>query len=181
MTEKQVKSKRRGFWYIITDQTEQILLLFLGLFLLGDVLTAIAYRYVHFQTVFAEELGKYLFVWFCCIGVSAAAKDNQHIRVDFFAKKFPLNPKIVLLIDQLLFLCFTLFFFYVGLELTLMHFKMGTSAQGFGFPMFVFIAAVPFGYGLTCIRLVQDIVCRLRHWDEKPAACGDSAKGEGAA
>jgi TRAP-type C4-dicarboxylate transport system permease small subunit len=58
-----------------------------------------------------------------------------------------------------------------------MHHSMGTSAPGFDFPMFVFIAAVPFGYGLTCIRLVQDIVYRLRHWDEKLPASGDSAKG----
>ncbi|MGD0972671.1 MAG: TRAP transporter small permease [Candidatus Korobacteraceae bacterium] len=177
MTKQQVDSKRRGFWYVVTDQLEQILLLLLGVFLLLDILTGIVYRHVHFDTVFAEELGKYLFIWFCCIGIAAAAKDNQHIRVDFFANKLPLNPKIIWLSSQVLFLCFAAFFFYVGLNLTLMHHSMGTSAPGFDFPMFVFIAAVPFGYGLTCIRLVQDIVYRLRHWDEKLPASGDSAKG----
>jgi TRAP-type C4-dicarboxylate transport system permease small subunit len=177
MTEKQLESKRRGFWYWVTDQTEQILLLFLGVFLLLDILTGIAYRHVHFETVFAEELGKYLFVWFCCIGIAAAAKDNQHIRVDFFASKLPLNRKITWLSSQVLFLCFAGFFFYVGLKVTLMHRSMGTSAPGFDFPMYVFVAAVPFGYGLTCIRVVQDIVCRIRHWDEPPPSSGDPAKG----
>jgi len=181
MTEKRLESKRRGFWYLLTDQTERILLLFLGVSLLVDILTGIVYRHVHFNTVFAEELGKYLFIWFCCIGIAAAAKDEQHIRVDFFSKKLPLNPKIVWLTSQVLFLCFAGFFFYVGLTLTLMHYSMETSAPGFNFPMFVFIAAMPFGYGLTCIRVVQNIVNRLRHWDETLPASGDSAKGEGAA
>ena len=175
MTEDEVAVKRRGLWYWVTDQMEQILLLFLGVFLLGDVLMGILYRYVHFKTVFAEELGKYLFIWFCCIGISAAAKDNQHVRIDFFANKLPLKPKIVWLVSQILFLCFALFFFYLGLGLTFMHLRMGTSAPGFEFPMFVFIAAVPFGYGLTCIRLAQDIVRRLRHWDESSLTTGDSA------
>jgi TRAP-type C4-dicarboxylate transport system permease small subunit len=181
MTKQQVDSRRRGFWYVVTDQLEQILLLLFGVFLLLDILTGIAYRHVHFDTVFAEELGKYLFIWFCCIGIAAAAKDNQHIRIDFFANRLPLNPKIVWLSSQVLFLCFAAFFFYVGFNLTVMHYSMGTSAPGFDFPMFVFIAAVPFGYGLTCIRVVQEIVHRLRHWDEKLPASGDSAKGEGAA
>jgi len=55
---------------------------------------------------------------------------------------------------------------------------MGTSAPGFNFPMYVFVAAVPFGYGLTCIRVVQDIVRRIRHWDAPPPISRDSAAGE---
>jgi TRAP-type C4-dicarboxylate transport system permease small subunit len=176
MAQREDQAKRRGLWYRITDQTEQVLLLFLGVFLLLDILTGIAYRHVHFNTVFAEELGKYLFVWFCCIGIAAAAKDNQHIRVDFFANKLPF-PKVVWLIGQIFFLCFTGFFFYFGLNLTLMHHSMGTSAPGFDFPMFVFIAAVPFGYALTCIRLIQNIVSRLRHWNEEVSASADPASG----
>jgi TRAP-type C4-dicarboxylate transport system permease small subunit len=168
----------------VTDQTEQILLLFLGVFLLFDILVGIVYRYVHFQTVFAEELGKYLFIWFCCVGIAAAAKDNQHIRVDFFANKLPLSRKVTWLVSQVLFLCFAAFFCYVGSLVMLMHYNISSSAPGFDFPMWVFVAAVPFGYGLTCIRMIQHIVHRLRHWDESVPAFGDSAisaiKGEGA-
>jgi TRAP-type C4-dicarboxylate transport system permease small subunit len=156
---------------------EGILLLFLGLFLLLDVLTGILGRYIHFRTIFAEELGKYIFIWLCCIGISAAAKDNQHVRIDFFANKIPLNPKIVWLISQVLFLFFALFFFRIGLSLTLMHIRMGTSSMGFRFPMSVFTAAIPVGYGLTCIRLIQDIVYWLRHWDEEFPASSDSPWG----
>ena len=57
VTENKVESKRRGLWYSITDQLEKVLLVFLGVFLLLDILTGIAYRHVHFDTVFAEELG----------------------------------------------------------------------------------------------------------------------------
>jgi TRAP-type C4-dicarboxylate transport system permease small subunit len=180
MTEEPVKSKRRGFWWVVTGQTEQILLLFLGVFLLLDILTGIVYRYVHFETVFAEELGKYLFVWFCCIGIAAAAKDNQHIRVDFFANKLPVRRRVTWLASQVLFLCFAGFFCYVGFKVMMMHYHNGSSAPGFDFPMWVFVAAVPFGYGLTCIRMIQDIVHRLRHWEEAVPVLGESAKGQSA-
>ena len=180
MTSQRVEPARRGIWYWITDQTEQVLLLFLGVFLLLDILISIVHRHVHFEMVFAEELGKYLFIWFCCVGIAAAAKDNQHIRVDFFANKLPVSRRVTWLASQLLFLCFAGFFCWIGTNVMMMHYRNGNTAPGFEFPMWVFVAAVPFGYGLTCIRMIQHIVHRLRHWDEPVPLLGEAAKIESA-
>jgi len=112
--------------------------------------------------VFATELGKYLFIWLCLVGISAAAKDNQHIRISFIVERLPVNPKITWILSQIIFLIFSLFFFYVGLRLTWMHTIMKKSTVGFDFPMFVFSAALPVGFFLTSMRLVKDIFHQVR-------------------
>ena len=142
----------------IFDQSEGILMLIITIMLVIDVLIGILARFIHFQSVFATELGKYLFIWLCLIGISAAAKDNQHIRISFIVERLPINPKVTWILSQSIFLAFSILMFYVGLKLTWMHFSMSKSAVGFNFPMYVFTAAIPLGFLMTSLRLIKDII-----------------------
>jgi len=142
----------------LTDRAENFLLWIFTILLVADVLLGILARYVEFDVVFADELGKYFFIWLCTIGVSAAAKDDQHVRLTFLASMLPLSRKVVRLTSQFLFLMFSLFYLYWSLQLTWMHFLMDKSVMGFRFPMYLFTAALPFGFGLTALRLLQDII-----------------------
>lgn len=153
----------------ISDNAEGYLLFVLAIMLVLDVLLGILARYVRFEVVFATELGKYIFIWLCAIGISAAAKDNQHVRMDFLAAKLPISRRVIWVVSQVLFLIFALFFFYWGLKLTLMHIELNKSAMGFRFPMFIFTAALPIGYAFTCFRLIQDLVRSLRGSDRSPS------------
>jgi TRAP-type C4-dicarboxylate transport system permease small subunit len=154
----QAVSSGRSRIRTVTGRIEVILLWVFTVLLVIDVLLGILARYVHFEVVFADELGKYLFIWLCTIGISAAAKDNQHVRLSFIASKLPVPRKLIRVISQLLFLAFTAFYFFWSVQLTWMHFQMDKSVMGFEFPMYLFTAALPFGFGLTSIRLIQDIV-----------------------
>jgi len=152
-----------------TDRAESVLLWVFTIMLLADVLLGILARYVNFEIVFADELGKYLFIWLCTIGISAATKDNQHVRLNFIASHLPLSPKVIRVTSQLLFLIFSLFYFYWTGRLTWMHFTMGKSVMAFRFPMYLFTFALPVGFGLTSIRLMQDILRIIRgHPEEEP-------------
>jgi len=146
------------FFTFLYQHTEGFLMAVLAILLVIDVLTGILARFVHFEVVFATELGKYIFIWLCAIGISTAAKDNQHVRIHFIAQRLPLNPRVTWIVSQVLFLVFTFFFFYWGLKLTWMHFEMHKSAMGFNFPMYIFTAAIPIGFALTSIRLIQNIL-----------------------
>jgi len=148
--------------------TEGFLLSIFTLMLVTDVLLGILARYVHFEVVFATELGKYLFIWLCAIGISAAANDNLHVRINFIADKLPLNRKITWIISQCLFLVFSLFLFYLGLQLTWMHMDSGKSVMGFVFPLFIFTTALPVGFGLTSIRLIHNIYISLKKTNPMP-------------
>lgn len=146
-----------------TLQAEVILLHIFTFLLLTDVLLGIAARYIDLEVVFADELGKYLFIWLSLIGISAATKDNQHVRLSFISARLPLNPKFIAIVSQCLFLIFTLFFLYWSCHLTRMHFIMNKSVMGFRFPMFWFTAALPFGFALTSYRLLQNIIAILQN------------------
>lgn len=155
----------KTFIKYIYANSEMVLLVFLGILLVVDVLLGILARYIHLETVFATELGKYIFIWFSCVGISAAAKDNQHIRLTFLVNKIPIPRRITWIISQVLFLSMTLFLLYWGFELTRSHFILNKSAMGFNFPMFVFTAAIPIGFGLTSLRIFVDIIKSIRKPD----------------
>lgn len=156
----------------LTDRIEGIFLWIFTILLLADVLLGIIARYVNFDIVFADELGKYLFIWLCLIGISAAARDNQHVRLTYIAARLPFNPRVINLTSQFLFLAFALFFLYWSARLTWMHFLMDKSVMGFRFPMFWFTIALPFGFGLTSLRLIQDIVSKIKR--KEPDQAGDA-------
>jgi TRAP-type C4-dicarboxylate transport system permease small subunit len=156
-------SRARTTLGTIFYKTEQVLLWAFTILLLSDVLLGILARYVSFDVVFADELGKYFFIWLCAIGISAATRDNQHVRLSFIASQLPLSPKAIGIISQTLFLTFSLMLFYLSFRLALMHFVMQKSVMGFHFPMYLFTAALPFGFALNSIRLVQDITRLLKN------------------
>ena len=159
---KKSGSRTGKMLFYIYDQTEIFLLVVFAVMLVTDVLLGILARFVRFETVFATELGKYIFIWLCAIGISAAARDNQHVRINILVAVLPVKRQVSWIISQGFFLLFSLFFLYLGMRLTLMHLEMGKTAMGFNFPMYVFTAALPVGFFLTSIRLVIDIYKSLR-------------------
>ena len=144
------------------DHTEGFLLVTFTVLLVIDVFLGIMARYVHFEVVFATELGKYLFIWLCAVGISAAARENQHVRIHFVARRLPVDPKISWIVSQTIFLLFSIFFLIWGTRLTLMHINMKKLVVGFNFPMYVFTAALPVGFGLTALRLLRNILFTLK-------------------
>jgi len=163
-----VRKKTASIFHLLYQNAEAILLCVFTLLLVMDVLFGILTRYVHFNVVFADELGKYFFVWLCAIGISAAAKDNQHVRLNFVTQRVPLSRKVTWVISQLFFLVFTVFLLFWSIELTYMHFTMNKSVMGFPFPMYVFTAALPIGFFLSSMRIGHDIYATLTNRDHKP-------------
>lgn len=154
--------KLLGYAY---THAEGVLLALLASVLVIDVLLGIVARYIHLEVVFATELGKYIFIWLSCIGIAAAAKDKQHIRLNFVAERLPIPRKVTWVISQLLFLFMALFFLYWGFQLTKMHYLMNKSAMGFDFPIFVFTLALPIGFAFTSIRLIDELIKVLKKPD----------------
>jgi C4-dicarboxylate transporter, DctQ subunit len=163
-----VRNKAASIIKLVYQNTEAFLLCAFSLLLVMDVLFGILARYVHFDVVFADELGKYFFVWLCAIGISAAAKDNQHVRLNFVIERVPVNRKVTWVLSQLFFLSFTLFLFYWSMQLTHMHFTMNKSVMGFRFPMYVFTAALPVGFFLSSVRITHDVYRTFKNKDHKP-------------
>lgn len=163
-----VRNKAASIINLVYQNTEAFLLCVFTFLLVMDVLFGILARYVHFDVVFADELGKYFFIWLCAIGISTATKDNQHVRLNFVIQCLPVNRRVTWVFSQLFFLSFTLFLFYWSMQLTYMHFTMNKSVMGFRFPMYVFTAALPVGFFLSSVRIIHDVYGTLKNKDHKP-------------
>lgn len=162
------KNQATSIIYLVYKNAEGFLLCAFTFLLVMDVFFGILARYVHFEIVFADELGKYFFVWLCAIGISTAAKDNQHVRLNFVVQRIPVSRKVTWITSQLFFLLFTVFLFSWSIQLTYMHFTMNKSVMGFRFPMFVFTAALPLGFFLSSARIIHDIYATVKNRDHKP-------------
>ncbi|MEQ9716475.1 MAG: TRAP transporter small permease [Candidatus Asgardarchaeum sp.] len=129
----------------------------MAILLVVDVFSGIMARFINFNIVFSEELGKYLFIWLSMLGISVAAKDKLHIRIDYFTSKIPVNQNLLYVFSLVFFLIFSVFFAYLGSKLTIYHLIIGKSTCGFRFPMFIFTAALPIGFGLTSLNIIIQI------------------------
>lgn len=53
-------------------------------FMTGIVALAVILRYViGWPLIWSDELVRYLFIWFCFMGMAVATKNRQHIKVEF--------------------------------------------------------------------------------------------------
>jgi TRAP-type C4-dicarboxylate transport system permease small subunit len=165
ITKKNNTTRQKSVLFVIYNNLEAFLIFIFTILLVIDVLAGISARHIHFEVVFATELGKYLFIWLCAVGISAAAKDHKHIRLTFFVERFPILPRVTWILSQILFLACAIFIFYWSLQLTIMQFSMQKSAMGFQFPIYIFTAALPVGFLLTAFRITVDIFIKLKHKD----------------
>jgi TRAP-type C4-dicarboxylate transport system permease small subunit len=118
----------------------------------------------------SEELARYLFIWLIYIGISYGVKKNAHVAVT--ATDLVLSEtwrKWIKIISNLVFLAFAACAFYYGREVCATIARLGQQTPAMDIPMWLVYAAVPTGFCLTAIRLVQSL-CRQWRDLNKPAA-----------
>lgn len=90
----------------------------------------------------ASELSRYLFVWMVFLGIILGVKDNEHLAVDMFVKRFPpILMKLVYVIGVLIML-FILFLFFQG-SIGMTTSSLDTRSPATGIPL-----AYVYGIGL---------------------------------
>jgi len=126
----------------------------------------------------SEEISRYLFIWLIYIGISYGVKKQAHVAVT--ALDLWLSPRqiqILRLLSAVVFLVFAILIFYYGREVCSKIGRLGQQSPAMDIPMWMVYAAVPTGFGLTCIRLVQLIYRQLKDWNkpvEPPQPSGNS-------
>lgn len=111
-----------------------------------------------YSSIWGEEIARYAFIYLVWIGVSAAVSDRAHIRIDVLMQFLaPRGKAIVYLIGDFVMLAVALLALYFSFETLLISIKFGSVTHGLRIAQAWFLAAVPFGFTLTCIRLFQSI------------------------
>ncbi|MGB5200194.1 MAG: TRAP transporter small permease [Sedimenticolaceae bacterium] len=149
----------------LDENCERWLLLVFYTMIVVTIANEVVRRFVlSYSSVWGEEVARYAFIYLVWIGVSAAVRDRAHIRIDVLLHYLsPRGKAFIYLIGDFVMLAVALLALYFSFETLMTSIKFGSVTHGLRIEQAWFIAAVPFGFTLTCFRLMQSI---WRDWGD---------------
>lgn len=138
---------------------ERWLLLVFYAFVVSVIFVEVVRRFVfQYSSIWGEETARYAFIYLVWIGAAAAVKDRAHIRIDIIFKFLPSRGVAFLyLLGDVVTLLFACAALYWSLESVATSLRFGAATHGLRINQAWFAFAVPFGFSLILIRLVQSI------------------------
>ncbi len=154
--------------HILNRNAERWALLFFYTMLVVTMFIEVLRREVlSYSSIWGEEIVRYSFIYLAWIGAAAAVRQRGHIRIDVLMQYAGPRAKAVLYIfgDIVMFLV-AIIAFYWSLETVLVSAKFGSVTHGLRVSQVWFLSAVPIGFALVMLRLVQSLlrdISDLRH------------------
>ncbi len=150
----------RGFIRQLDNNLERWLMLGFYAYIVAVVFIEVIRRFVlEYSSVWGEETARYAFVYLVWIGAAAAIKERSHIRIDVI---FHLVPRkfipYLYLFGEIVTLLFAFIAIYYSAESVLSSIKFQSLTSGLRINQAWFTVAVPFGFLLIIVRLLQAIV-----------------------
>jgi C4-dicarboxylate transporter, DctQ subunit len=116
-----------------------------------------------YSSIWGEEIVRYSFIYLVWIGAAAAVKERAHIRIDVIMHYLGPRPKALLYIfGDLVMLAVAIGALIWSFETVEVSWKFGSVSHGLRVSMVWFFMAVPVGFGLMIVRLVQSLMRDLR-------------------
>ncbi len=153
----------------LDDKLEMTICIILMSILSVVLAIQVFFRYVMGDSLsWSEELSRYMFVWLVYIGIAYGCKVMRHIKIDAGLYLFPKDArKYVVIIGDVIFLCFALVIVYYAYGLVVKQIKIGQLSPAMQIPMWIVYAAPMVGFTLTAIRQFQTILFRIKHLKDK--------------
>lgn len=105
----------------------------------------------------AEEVSRYLFIYFTWIGTSAAISTDEHIRLDIVRNKHPRLGEFLEPLVTIICLAMALFMLLNGIQLIEKMKLVSASSPTLRLPMYVFYAAIPISGGLMTVKYLYKL------------------------
>ncbi len=127
-------------------------------------------RYIMQESLsWSEEISRYMFIWLIYIGISYAVKKNRHICVDTIFNMIPDKPaRFFAIFADLLFLFFAAFVTWKGIDVVGLIVRSDQVSAALEIPMWGVYSAVPVGFSLVMIRLLQSIILKIKEIHNTP-------------
>jgi len=144
----------------IDENGERYLLLPLYALIVIVIFVEVFRRFaISYSSIWAEEIARYAFIYVSWIGASAAIRERAHIRIDVILPLVSERTRAVLMIvGDLITLALAVIAFWWSLESVLVSVKFGSVTHGLRISLAWFLAAVPIGFAMMFVRLIQSIV-----------------------
>lgn len=135
--------------------------------LVAIVFAGAAGRYTGNPVIWSDEVAQALFVWVSMLAADLTLQRSGHFSIDIFANLLPPRARFVLDI-----IVIALLGALLGL-LVLNGFRFADMTSGrpmpmLGLPSSVATAALPVGFSLMMITLIEQAIRRIRHRFEPP-------------
>ena len=106
---------------------------------------------------------RYSFIYLAWIGAAAAVRERGHIRIDVLMHYLGPRAKALLYIfGDLVMAAVALVALYWSWETVTVSYRFDSVSHGLRVSMIWFLMAVPLGFGLMVLRLVQSFLRDLR-------------------
>ena len=128
-----------------------------------------------YSSIWGEEVVRYSFIYLAWIGAAVAVKERAHIRIDVIMHYLGPRPKALMYIfgDIVMFIV-AIIALYWSYEAVHVSAKFGSVTDGLRVSKVWALMAVPIGFALMILRLVQSFMRDVRNFrDGKPVYEGD--------
>ena len=128
-----------------------------------------------YSSIWGEEIVRYSFIYLAWVGASVAVKERAHIRIDVIMHYLGRRAKaLVYIFGDLVMFAVALVALVYSFETVMVSAKFGSVSHGLRVSMVWFLMAVPLGFGLMTLRLIQSFLRDLRSLrDGTPVYEGD--------
>lgn len=145
----------------ILDQNAErwLLLIFYTMLVVTMFIEVLRRELLSYSSIWGEEVVRYSFIYLAWIGAAAAVRQRGHIRIDVLMQYVGTRTKAALyLFGDLVMFAVALVAFYWSLETVLISAKFGSVTHGLRISQVWFLTAVPLGFALVLLRLVQSLI-----------------------
>ncbi len=143
----------------LNSDGERVLLLMLYALVVAVIFIEVVRRFLlNYSSIWGEELARYAFIYLAWIGAALAVRERVHIRFGFLADRLPNRGRIVsFLFADLCMLLMAVIALWYSLSPVIVSIKFGSVTHGLRVSQAIFLMAVPFGFSIMVLRLLQSI------------------------
>ncbi|QFU07749.1 Sialic acid TRAP transporter permease protein SiaT [Rhodobacteraceae bacterium THAF1] len=146
--------------HALNQNAERWLLLVFYIMLVATMFIEVMRREVlSYSSIWGEEVVRYSFIYLAWIGAAAAVKERGHIRIDVILHYVgPRAKALFYIFGDLVMFAVAIVAVVYSLETVHLAWKFGSVTDGLRVSRVWALMAVPVGFGLVILRLVQSFL-----------------------
>lgn len=114
--------------------------------------------FLSYSSIWSEEIARYAFIYIAWIGAAAAIRERAHIRIDVLLPLLPNRWRtLVYIFGDIVTMVLAVIALYWSMEPVINSIHFGSVTHGLRISQAWFLFAVPLGFSLMIIRLIQSM------------------------
>lgn len=140
-----------------------LLLTFYALIILTIAIEVFRRFVMNYSSSWGEEVARYAFIYLAWLAAAAAVRDRAHIRIDVLVNLGgPKMKRLAWWLADIATLVLAVWALWLSIGPILTSIKFGSITPGLRVSQAFFLAAVPLGFALVVLRVVQSMLADIR-------------------